>query len=467
MLFQNLSFILFCAITFGLYWQLPKARLWILAVANALFYMAAGWQNLLLFVGTSAATFLLGKLVTRSKSALVAGILLNLGNLFYFKYSGFAARSLMGWVPGLDLTLFTQVLLPIGISFYTFQHISYLVDRRIKDLPEAPSYLQFWVYIAFFGHSIAGPIMRGHEFFPQIAETTKKTFDSTQFKVGVALFVLGLFKKLLVADRLAPAVNKFFSAVDVLTPGEAWSAALLFAFQIYYDFSAYSDMAVGIGLMFGYQLVQNFRTPYLSANASEFWTRWHVTLSSWIRDYVYIPLGGNRAGFGRAQLNLFLAMLASGVWHGANWTFLFWGAYHGLLLLGQRFWGKGKAALGWNFFQSKAYHVLSVIGFFVLVTVGWVFFRAASLEDATLMLQAMTRVSQFGSFWSVKSFLLLAVGLFLLHAVEFFVRRDGAALRAWWADRVPMLVQGMVYATIVLVVMVSYSDGQDFIYFQF
>jgi alginate O-acetyltransferase complex protein AlgI len=469
MLFQNFSFIFFCLVVFALYWRFPKTRLWVLACANALFYAAAGWQNLLLFVGASLATFLLGKQVTAEKGkwAMVLGIVLNIANLFAFKYIGFAATGIMGLIPGLDLTSFVSVMLPIGISFYTFQHISYLVDRRLKALPEAPNYLHFWVYIAFFGHSIAGPIMRGHEFFPQIAETTQKTLDTRQHKFGLALFIFGLTKKLLIADQVAVHVNAYFGSPATLSFAEAWVAAFLFAFQIYYDFSAYSDMAVGIGLLFGYQLVQNFRTPYLSANASEFWTRWHVTLSSWIRDYVYIPLGGNRAGFARAQLNLFLAMLASGLWHGANWTFIFWGAYHGLLLLGQRFLGKGKAALGWSFFESRAYHGLSVVGFFLLVTFGWVLFRAASMEDAVLVMTAMTRLTDVATLLTMKGMVLLCAGLFGLHLVERIAREHAGALGTFWERRVPVVFQGAAYAALVVGLVLSSHGAQDFIYFKF
>ena len=471
MLFHHLSFILFCALVFALYWRLPAARLWLLAAANALFYLAAGWQNLALFLTASALTYGLGQVVTgpRGRWALALGITTNVANLAFFKYAGFVSSSLYPWLPlpFFDPVLVRDVLLPIGISFYTFQHISYLVDRRLKGLEAAPSYLQFWVYISFFGHSIAGPIMRGHEFFPQIAETTRKVFDPAMLSAGLVLFGVGLAKKVAVADRLAPMVGPYFDAPWSLTAGQAWSGALLFSFQIYYDFSAYSDMAVGIGLLFGYTLRQNFRTPYVAANAGEFWRHWHVTLSEWIRDYVYIPLGGNRAGATRAQLNLFLAMLISGLWHGAAWTFVFWGAWHGALLLGQRVLGAVKTRLGWAFFGGRGYRALAIITFFLLTTAGWVLFRAPGLEEAVWMLATMVDVRQWGTLGAARGVLALAAGLWALHFLEAALRSDDTRLGARLVSRLPASVCGLAAAAIVVAFMVGHDDGQQFIYFQF
>jgi alginate O-acetyltransferase complex protein AlgI len=471
MLFQNLTFFLFCAVTFAIYWRFAGARLWVLAFANALFYMAAGWENLLLFLVASATTYWLGQRVTgpSGRLALATGIALNLANLAFFKYATFLTGNMHAVfpVPFLDPQLVAGLLLPIGISFYTFQHISYLVDRRTKDLPAAPNYLHFWVYISFFGHSIAGPIMRGHEFFPQIAETVAKRLDTRELKYGLYLFMMGLFKKVAIADQLAQHVDAFFLTPATLSFGEAWVAALLFAFRIYFDFSAYSDMAVGIGHMFGYRLNMNFKTPYVAGNASEFWSRWHITLSSWIRDYVYIPLGGNRHGVARQQLNLMLAMLASGLWHGAAWTFVAWGAFHGLLSVGQRGWATIKAKLGWRVFESKPYRAIAVFAFFLLVTWGWVLFRATTFPDALAMMRTMLDVGAVASLWRMKGFLTVIAGLYALHWVEYWVREREGTIGAWWHAKVPALVQGTAYAAFVLLLMVADHGGQDFIYFKF
>lgn len=470
MLFQTVSFLLFCVITFAAYWRLRPGRIGVLAIANGLFYLVAGWPNLVLFVAASYATYRIGRHVAgvRGKPLLVLGIVLNLCNLCFFKYAAFLGSTISPWLawPWLAPAFLHQILLPIGISFYTFQNVSYLVDRRTKELAAAPSYLHYWVYIAFFGHSIAGPIMRGHEFLPQVERASASRFDGAQFQYGLYLFLLGLLKKVVVADALAPTVNHFFGRAATLNFGEAWTAALLFGFQIYFDFSAYSDMAVGIGKFFGFELSVNFRTPYLAANGGEFWSRWHITLSQWIRDYVYIPLGGNQCHSGRQQLNLMLAMLASGLWHGAAWTYVFWGGYHGLLLIGQRQLGQLKTALGWRFFQSRAYHVCAVASFFMLSTGGWVLFRAQSLDDAINMGAAMANVGALTTAWAERGWLFLAAGLFFLHWAEFQLRRDEQGL-AQRCRELPVVVQGLAYASLILLVMLSVHGANDFIYFKF
>ena len=418
MLFQTLGFFVFLAFVCPLYWALPRLRLWVLALANALFYLAAGWANLGLFLVASALTYALGRRVTGpgGKAWLALGIALNLANLMYFKYAGFVASMLPFDAPWLR-----DVLLPIGISFYTFQHISYMVDRRLRGLPSAPNYLHFWVYISFFGHSIAGPIMRGHELFPQLAGVGAQRHDAGQLRHGLGLFALGMVKKVAIATPLAAVVDMYFASPGLLSTGEAWVAAVLFAFQIYYDFSAYSDMAVGIGLMFGLVLTQNFLTPYVAESPAAFWQRWHITLSHWIRDYVYIPLGGNRGSSARARLNLFLALVLSGLWHGANWTFLAWGAYHGSWLVIERTqaWGRLARAL-------PKFVALPLT--FVLVMFGWVLFRAESLANAAHYFGRLLSWHPLDSPDALYSW-----GELLPHRVIFFgsVGLSGCVLMAW------------------------------------
>ncbi|MDB5096323.1 MAG: D-alanyl-lipoteichoic acid acyltransferase DltB, superfamily [Cyanobacteria bacterium RYN_339] len=472
MLFTTLTFFVFACLALAVFWQLRgPSRLWLLAAANAVFYLAAGWPNLLLFLVASATTYWLGKRLDgpAGKARMVLGIALNLANLAWFKYAEFLASSLADWLhlALLDPALVRGILLPIGISFYTFQHISYLVDRRQKGLPPAASYLDFWVYISFFGHSIAGPIMRGHEFLPQVAAAATARFEPARLRLGLGLFVLGLVKKIGIATPLAAQVDPLFSNAAMLSPGEAWAAAALFAFQIYFDFSAYSDMAVGIGHMFGFTLPQNFRTPYMAANGTEFWRRWHVTLSSWIRDYVYIPLGGNRGGVGRQQLNLFLAMLASGLWHGANWTFILWGAYHGGLLLGHRLWQAVKARAGWAGFDSRLYRAVAMASFFALVVVGWVPFRCTTMDDSGAMWMAMANVPEWGSLLGVKRYLGLAVGLYFLHMLEDRLRQDEPGTARAFLARTPAALQGALYAAIAILFCLTADGGHEFIYFRF
>jgi alginate O-acetyltransferase complex protein AlgI len=468
--FQNLSFFILCAVAWLCYWRWPRLRLGVLAIANAVFYMAAGWANLLLFVLASAGTYWLGGRVAEpgARWALWAGIGLNVANLAFFKYAQFLSTSLHAALPlpMFDPAWATGILLPIGISFYTFQHISYLVDRRLKGLAPAASYTHFWVYIAFFGHSVAGPIMRGHEFLPQVAGAPAARPDPAEIRYGLAIFALGLSKKLLVADRIAAQVDLLFGRAGSLTFGEAWVAAVLFAFQIYFDFSAYSDMAVGIGHMFGFRLTQNFRTPYLSASPGEFWRRWHVTLSAWIRDYVYIPLGGSRAGLLKGTLAALVAMLVSGLWHGAAWTFVAWGAYHGGLLVGHRAWRAFRARLGWTAPDGKVYHAAAVAGFFALTCFGWVLFRASSFGDAAAMLGAMVDLGDVASLGQVKRWLALAAFLFALHIAESYVRQRETQLGAAWR-LFPSPLRGVAYGGLALIWMITYASPHDFIYFKF
>jgi alginate O-acetyltransferase complex protein AlgI len=470
MLFQNLNFLLLCGLAWLCYWRWPRLRLGVLAIANAVFYLAAGWANLLLFVVASAGTYWLGRRVSDpgAKWALWAGVGLNVANLAFFKYALFLSASLHAALPLpiLDPGWAIHIVLPIGISFYTFQHISYLIDRRTRGLEPAPNYLHFWVYISFFGHSVAGPIMRGHEFLPQVAAASEARPAPEGIRYGLALFALGLSKKLLVADSLAAQVDLLFGRAGSLSFGEAWVAAVLFAFQIYFDFSAYSDMAVGIGHMFGFRLPQNFRTPYLSADPAEFWRRWHVTLSSWIRDYVYIPLGGSRSGMLKGTLAVLIAMLVSGLWHGAAWTFVAWGAYHGLLLVGHRAWRKLKGRLGWDVLDGKLYHMFAVAGFFVLTCLGWVLFRATSFADAAAMLRAMVDLGDIASLGQVKRWLALSAVLFALHVIEFQFRQRETQLGAWWR-RFPSPIRGMAYGGMAFVWMIAYASPKDFLYFKF
>jgi alginate O-acetyltransferase complex protein AlgI len=255
----------------------------------------------------------------------------------------------------------------------------------------------------------------------------------------------------------------YFDAPYALTLGEAWAAALCFSFQIYYDFSAYSDMAVGIGLLFGYELRRNFLTPYVAADPAEFWRRWHVTLSEWIRDYVYIPLGGNRGRYLSASTTLMIAMLASGLWHGANATFVLWGAWHGLLLVGHRVWRARPGAQPAGTIRRN----LSRVGLFGLVTLGWVLFRAPDVDAAAAMLLTMLDPAGLGTLASVKKLLALAAGLYALHALEAWVRTDEVGWGRWWIGRTPWPLQGLAYAAIALALMATYPAAQAFIYFRF
>lgn len=471
MLFHSPEFIFTMLVTLLLFWMLPRARTLILAVANLLFYAASGLEYLLLFLVVASANYGLSRLIARGvrpRLLLGIGVSLNLLNLGIFKYTAFAASNLERiFHLGIDPAAY-QLLLPVGISFYTFQLIAYLVDVYRGNLPPCRNLVEFWVFIAFFGQLIAGPIMRGKDFLPQIEAHQGNAFRARQFKYGAFLFVIGLLKKVLLSDQIGPLADNFFAQSGALGSIESWIAAYLFAFQIYFDFSAYSDMAVGIGRFFGYELTDNFKTPYLAGNPSEFWRRWHITLSRWIRDYIYIPLGGSRQGEVRAAGALLLAMGLSGLWHGAAWTFVVWGLYHGLLSAGHRLWTRHVAErFRWPL-PTWLTRWISIFLMFQATTVGWVFFRAAGMQNALHMVKQMLTFADL-HFTRVNAVYLGLVGLLcLLHLAEFWVRQKQGGLYAGWARWVPGPVRALAYtAVVVLVAVLANTKEVSFIYFRF
>jgi alginate O-acetyltransferase complex protein AlgI len=310
-----------------------------------------------------------------SRVFLAFGIALNLGLLVYCKYFGWFLENLGTLLTALKVP-FATMLLPLGISFVVFEKISYLVDVYRRTTPPARTFSDYLFFVFFFPKMLAGPIIKYHEIRSQI-ECRKVSLEDVEF--GVLRFLVGLAKKVLVADTMALIVDKIYSADPVLlSSANAWFGALCFAIQIYFDFSGYSDMAIGLARTFGFRLRENFNQPYLSVGFTDFWQRWHISLSTWIRDYLYIPLGGSRTTSPRMYLNLWICFLASGLWHGANWTFIVWGAYHGIFVSADHFclrhiWPKIPVWIG-------------VAITFFLVTVGWVTFRATSLSQAFVML---------------------------------------------------------------------------------
>ncbi|MFC3095977.1 MBOAT family O-acyltransferase [Alteromonas sediminis] len=358
-------------------------------VGSYLFY--AWWRVdfLLLFALVTMWNFCIARQIhnnleckhRNAKRWLTLGLSGNLSVLGYFKYANFGVESLnsaLASVGAAPLSL-GEVILPIGISFYIFQAISYLIDVYRKDTPPAARFIDFAAFISLFPQLIAGPVLRYKDLASQ--------FDSRQhswtvFASGVAVFIQGLIKKVLIADNVAPIADTMFAG-GALGVADAWLGLLAYSVQLYFDFSGYSDMAIGLGLMMGFRFVKNFNQPYISQSITEFWRRWHISLSSWLRDYLYISLGGNRNGVYRTYRNLFLTMLLGGLWHGANWTFVVWGMWHGALLAIERYFGtaeySGFSILRWG---------LTIL----LVGVGWVFFRADDLPHAMGYLSALFSV---------------------------------------------------------------------------
>jgi len=396
MLFNSYEFILcFLPLTW-IGWRLClrlgglKTGIGWLALASMGFYAWWDWRFLPLLVGSMLVNFLIGRRLSVSnglagRGLLTAGLLWNLGLLGYFKYWNFFATNL-NLMTGSGFQL-EKIILPLGISFFTFQKIAFLVDAykgRVRDV----KLLDFSLFVMFFPQLIAGPIVHHDEFIPQLKQQGLVQLDARRLALGLSVFAAGLFQKSVVADTLAPIADSVFGLVargTHLRVVEAWTGLVAYTLQLFYDFSGYSHMAIGLALLFGLRLPINFLAPYTSRSMIEFWRRWHVTLSSFLRDYVYIPLGGNRR---RHLANLLITMLLGGLWHGAGWTFILWGAWHGLALLINHLWRNwrgprelelpGRDRLGWAWALT-----LVVVGF------GWVLFRAKDLSTAWLLFQSL------------------------------------------------------------------------------
>jgi len=401
MLFNSFGFIfVFLPITLAVYfllgrWQRHQVAIAWLVAASLFFY---GWWNpayLGLLIGSILFNYAFGAVLARrpgrdGRWLLVFGVGANLALLGYFKYSNFFLENI-NLLTGADFGI-GQVILPLGISFITFQKIAYLVDAWQGKTREY-NFLHFCLFVTFFPQLIAGPIVHHRDVMPQFARRSLHVFHHENLSVGVSIFVLGLFKKVVIADSLAQFAAPVFAATGdgmTLTFFEAWVGALAYTFQLYFDFSGYSDMAIGLARMFGVKLPLNFHSPYKATSIIDFWRRWHMTLSRFLRDYLYIPLGGSRKGPSRRYLNLFLTMLLGGLWHGAGWTFVIWGGLHGFYLFINHAWRGLLKSLGLDGLSGhRAYLVLSWLLTFLAVVVGWVYFRATNAGAAVAMLQSM------------------------------------------------------------------------------
>ena len=472
MLFHTPEFLFLMTIAFVLYYFLPRLRLYILAVADIIFYAVGGIGYLGLFLFISTATYLLSwKLQGEGKKFyLWLAIGLNVGNLVFFKYTFFILTNLekIFATPLLNqYALFHHLLLPIGISFYTFELIAYIVDVYQGKIPPVRSWMVFWVFISFFPHRVAGPIMRGKDLIAQVNNLPYIAVSNT-VQLGLAYLTMGLIKKIIIADYIAVWANNFFAAGTSLNSTGAWVAAYLYTFQIYYDFSAYSEMAVGISYLFGIKLALNFKTPYLSANATEFWKRWHITLSDWIRDYIYIPLGGSWHGPRRKYLNLFIAMAISGLWHGAAWTFVIWGMYHGVMLIIHNIYGKWEKPEWLERFSGTRFcHALTVLVFFQFVTVGWVFFRVDGIANAARIVFKMLTFNPLHFDTNLVKYLAVIVFLFILHIVEKWGRQNYHKLAEIWQRFLPAPIRALAYTMLIIILIISIKTQSSFIYFQF
>ena len=446
-------------------WTVRKIALLLFSYA---FYAAWDVPFVLLLWGSTIVDWHIAKAIARSeaprrrKLLLAVTLSFNLGLLGYFKYAGFLARSLGGIASAVGLTWSPgtfDIVLPIGISFYTFMTISYVVDVYLRRAAPARSFLDYALYVTFFPHLVSGPIVRAPELVPQFESPRRAT--GAQLGWGLALLALGLFEKVVVADGLlAPVVDKVYATdIAALTSADAWLGTVSFAGQIFCDFAGYSTAAIGVALCLGFSLPDNFRFPYAAIGFSDFWRRWHISLSSWLRDYLYIPLGGNRNGPTRTHINLMLTMLIGGLWHGASWTFVVWGALHGMYLVGERV--LTRVVPGGPLWETTIARAFLGLVTFVLVCFAWVFFRATSFDQAFLVVRAMLGdgegASHTVSAWSLVPVLAL-VGA---HAAMRNTTLEAVVERTPWPARAAALI--------VMVTALFLFTGVDraFIYFQF
>jgi len=394
MIFNSYVFWAFFAVVLFLYWRLPhRGQNLLLLVASYVFYGYWDWRYLGLLAVSTLIDFFVSNAIHREHDQrtrlrlLVFSIVANLGILGYFKYAGFFVKEfadLLG-VLGFQANLpVLNILLPVGISFYTFQTMAYTIDVYRGVTKPATSLFDFALFVAFFPQLVAGPIERSAQLLPQLVKP--RSLRSGDFAEGLYHILIGMLKKVVIADNLAPIVNRVFSTPAAeLTSADVLIGVYAFAFQIYGDFSGYSSIAQGAAKWLGIDLSYNFKMPYFARSPSEFWQRWHITLSRWLRDYLYIPLGGNRRGPRRTYINLTLTMLLGGLWHGAAWTFVIWGAWHGLLLVAYRLVGVEKFEVRTSAWAA----VLQAVLMFHLVCIGWLFFRADSFDQAIAMLAAL------------------------------------------------------------------------------
>ena len=385
MSFTTASFLVFCLLFFTGYALLRgRPRGYFLLLASAIFYGSWDWRFLSLLVGSVFVDFFVALAVARAegprrKRLLLISIGFNLGVLAFFKYAGFFLESAAAVLSRLGLSTAApalEIVLPVGISFYTFQTLSYTVDVYRRRLPPSRDLLEFALYVMFFPQLVAGPIERAGRLLPQMQAVSREPWrpDPT----GIGLIALGLFKKIALADGMQ-GYTMALSAPERAFPAAVWFATYAFAFQIYWDFSAYSDIAIGLARLIGVELMVNFRSPYAATGPSDFWRRWHISLSEWLRDYLYIPLGGNRGSAFATYRNLLLTMLIGGLWHGASWQFVLWGAFHGCLLVAAKAL-QGRLSGRLKLERPRWLRPVQTLAFFHITCLGWALFRAPGLE---------------------------------------------------------------------------------------
>jgi alginate O-acetyltransferase complex protein AlgI len=472
LLFNSFEFLIFLPIVFFLYWIVFKHKLksqnLIIVLSSYLFYSFWDYRFLSLIFLSTLVDYYVGLNIPKQtnlfkqRALLLFSVCCNLGILGFFKYYNFFIDS---WVSlfssmGYEITSYStlNIVLPVGISFYTFQTMSYTIDVYKNKLKPVEDFISFASFVAFFPQLVAGPIERATNLLPQMLK--KRKFSYQEGRIGVKLIIWGMFKKVVIADSLAPIVDSIFSDYQSIGGGELWLGAIYFSFQIYCDFSGYSDMAIGISKLFGFNLKSNFKFPYFSRNIGEFWRRWHISLSSWFRDYLYIPLGGSRYGMLKSIRNVFLIFLISGLWHGASITFLAWGAFHAILFIPSFILNTNrKYSSEIVAFDNKLpsfQEFFQVVTTFSFVTLGWVFFRSETISDAMIYLYKM--IFEFNIPSSYRSLLPLVMFFCLL---DWIMRKDERDVLKFGKFSLAAEI------ILILIIINLFGGNEQFIYFQF
>ena len=476
MLFNSIEFLLFLPTVFVLYWFVVNKKLkyqnLLILVSSYIFYGWWDYRFLSLIFLSTVVDYFIGLNISKNDSEkkqkllLWCSVLFNLSVLGFFKYYNFFVDSWIDSFSSLGYEIKSvwtlNIILPVGISFYTFQTMSYAIDIYKEKLKPTKDFISFASFVSFFPQLVAGPIERASNLLPQILK--KRVFKYEQGVQGLRLILWGMFKKVVIADSLAPMVNDIFGNYQELEGGTLWLGIIYFAFQIYCDFSGYSDIAIGTSKLFRFELMSNFKFPYFSRNIGEFWRRWHISLSTWFRDYLYIPLGGSKNGRWKSLRNIFIIFLVSGVWHGANWTFIFWGLFHSILFFPSFLYNTNRkyttSIIAQNTLLPSPKELIKVLTTFLLVTIGWVFFRSKTLEDSFNYLNKI--IFEFDINLSETSGILYIIPLIIL---DYMIRSNERNINF---TKNKLANNSLFILFVMIIVLLFFKETRvGFIYFQF
>lgn len=472
MLFNSFEFAIFLPIVFLLYWfvfnKSIKLQNFFLLVVGYVFYGWWDWRFLFLIAFSTLFDFTIGIQLDKTtndrkrKLLFIASCIVNIGFLGFFKYFNFFIKNFISAFETMGYHISTvslKIILPVGISFYTFQSLSYTTDIYRRKMKPTTDFISFAAFISFFPQLVAGPIERAFHLLPQFH--VKRNFNTQEAVNGMRQILWGLFKKIVIADTLSTYVDQIFASYDILPGSTLLLGAIYFSVQIYCDFSGYSSIAIGTARLFGFTLLQNFNYPYFSMSVAEFWRKWHISLTSWFRDYVYIPMGGSRGIVAKTMFNTLFVFTLSGFWHGANWTFIVWGLLNGLFIIPNVLMKQNKNLNTTS--TTRFFRIVSIIITFSLITFTWIFFRSNSLSEAFHYIACMFSKSLFK--YPIQHGMSLTIPLItLLFSIEWLRKNE---VKAFLPQSFPTLFRWSLYLVMIIVCLAFFKQNQSFIYFQF